>query len=1031
MFPATTLGAQVVLALATHATIAIPLPATIEPCSVNQVAQGRYRLVMQATGSGFSVEFVEASPITFDTPRRRGAATVCDKAMGSVEEHYAPGATSILKQLGYDVYLAAQGIWSVSGRQQLDYPVRDLGNLAYIAGRETWIFTFEGELGDKAWAVATKYHEGSDLLTDDGAVLVADQVVIAVLQGYVAGSDPMSLVDALVTQLMRSLQGRATRLVDPAVRGLALQDPLRAHVVAIVNDVVADVINAFPGEQIVRLESAELDGCVHALDLSWTMRGGRSRAVLTIRCGEEEEEEEEAPEKPEPPPPPRVVPPVVTLVTPTLKPGEAGEVSVSATTGTAPSAPIIIADATATGIAAVAPTGSPEPNAALVGGSATFAFAAARPRRDAPFPVRVQIRTDNASGRLAEVRSGSIIVENVPPSITAINPDAVSAEPGETLTLDGALVDLVDDNADRVRFDEVTSSTLTLAHPDGLRTQPLFDRAENPVRISHDGGAGRYQFRFSRSGKVEDPHPHGTWAATVTMADDNGARGTSTIALTVEDVAPEVLSVVVNPGSVHRGQGALIQVEVRVRDANEAADITGVTIDARDAGGGIYALGQGLVEIGRGPDWIDLRLAQPFRQTDVPGPHPIPVTVEDERQRGTGSGSLFVGNTAPRILGYGYITGIDPATERSAEDGFVRVKGVCPNEPFRAGAIAADDEADPLSLTATIVETGAQGTFRNTGGRIWMVDMHAPGAPGVYTIRIDVHEVPPDKSSSVTMPLEVVPCDPARQERRIALAQPVTPADVAVAPRDPGSQALAGSFAGAVVGGMTGGQTPGASGPSVQGLHDALRAVLAGLGEPGTADVETYLIATGGSTGPVVQFFGLHSGNAPVAMPTTLMVFEPVQIDRATQQRINELVTRLLEVGAMPTVLNAYCLELMRKPPEAGTVLRVAAAPEQARLGSLGGLFDASDRLAAAGAFRPDSDPGDYLHAVRQWAIWVDRERLDLRSYEREFLRVTRDNVTSAGETWNNEVEQVVRGLVPNRWNDIQRLLAELRGSDR
>lgn len=1030
MFPATTLGAQVVLALATHATIAIPLPATTEPCSVIQVAQGRYRLVMKATGSGFTVEFVEASPITFDAPVRRGTPTDCDKAMGSVEEHYAPGATSILKQLGNDVHLAAQGIWRLSGRQHLDYPLRDLGNLAYIAGREAWFFTFEGGLGDKAWAVATKHHDATPLLTDDGAVLVADQVVIAVLQGHVAGSDPMSLVDALVTQLVRSLQGRAALLVDPAVRGRALQDPLRAHIVAIVNDVVADVLDAFPVAQTVRFESAELDQCVHSLDLSWTMRGGRSRAVLTIRCGEAEEEEPEEKE-PAPPPPPRVVPPVVTLATPTLKPGEPGEVSVSAATGTVPSAPIVIADATVTGVAAVAPTGSPEPNAVLAGGSAAFSFAAARPRRDAAFPVRVQIRSDNASGRLTEVRSGSIIVENVAPAITGVTPGAASARPGATLTLDGALVDLVDDNADRMRADEVASSTLTLAHPDGLRTQPLFDRAENPLRISHDGGTGRYQFRFSRSGKVEDPHPHGTWAATVAMTDDNGARATSTIALTVEDVAPEVLSVVVSPRSVHRGQGALIQVEVRVRDGNEAADITGVTIDARDAGGGIYTLAQGLVEIGRGPDWIDLRLAQPFRQTDVPGPHPIPVTVKDERQRGTGSGSLFVGNTAPRILAYGYITGIDPATERSAEDGFVRVKGVCPNEPFRAGAIAADDEVDPLSLIATIVETGAQGTFRNTGGRIWMVDMHAPGAPGLYTIRIDVHEVPPDKSSSITMPLEVVPCDPARQERRIALAQPVTPADVAVAPRDPGSQALAGSFAGAVVGATAGARPSGAGGPSVQALRDSLTAVVAGLDAHGTSNVETYLIATGGSTGPVVQFFGLNPGDEPVAMPTTLMVFEPVQIDRATQQRINELVTRLLEAGAMPTVLNAYCLELMRKPPEAGTVLRVAAAPEQARLASLSGLLDASDRLAAAGAFRPDSDPADYLHAVRQWAIWVDREGLDLRGYEREFVRVTRENVTAAGETWNNEVEQVVRGLVPNRWNDIQRLLGDLGGSDR
>lgn len=34
-------------------------------------------------------------------------------------------------------------------------------------------------------------------------------------------------------------------------------------------------------------------------------------------------------------------------------------------------------------------------------------------------------------------------------------------------------------------------------------------------------------------------------------------------------------------------------------------------------------------------------------------------------------------------------------------------------------------------------------------------------------------------------------------------------------------------------------------------------------------------------------------------------------------------------------------------------------------------------QLREEGALRPDSDPEDYFHSIRQWAFWVYAERMD------------------------------------------------------
>lgn len=981
------------------------------PCQVVLVATGSYRAEVRTGGPVPVVEFLSASGPRFERISNRGGYPACDQPIGTLSPPVkSRNASVLLFQIANELHAAAAVEFRSSQRPHIEYAYRDFGNLAMAIRADIGWAGFREILADVAGQLIRRYANPTALLTDAGAKWVADQALKVILQEYVAGRDPGLIVDGLLADMVKHLQGKA-QLLARTLGGPALEQALKPHLTQIANDVKALILEQHPDVQSVRIDvSDETTDCQHSLDLAWHFKGGQYRAVLTIRCGPSQPDHVAS----------------VVINAPTLKPGEAGMVTVSALNQLGSAFPL--SAATITGLGAVMPDGSSEPAAAITGTTATFAFTAAQPRGDGAYPLSVRIVTDRSTGLLTGLNTAVVTVLNVAPVLQSVTPSGAEADPGEMLELGQARVHVIDDNADARHANEVAARSLTIAHPGGLETTPLFDNADGARQVSFDAGSGSYVFEFSRNGKVAEPHAHGSWPATVSIVDDNGQVATGAVNLDVNDVAPTVTTSTVTPQFVHRGDARRINVTARFGDRNGVDDIAAADIDATAAGGGTYTLLNGLTELGRGEDWIEVQIAAPFGHTDAVGQHPIAVAVRDEAAEGRLADFLSVGNVAPETFGHGYITGFDPATEAASLATFTPAKGVCPNQPFRAGVIAGDPEGDALSVIGTIVETGAQGTFRNSSGRIWIVDMRAPGTPGPYTIRIDVSEIPPDKAAVVTMPLEVVPCEAVDDEQRLAIADPVTPGDVALAPRDESSQLLLGSFAGTRVRPADPSESGPGSGPSVRALEDSLGmafAALDGTAGPGALPVETYLVATGGSTGPVVQFFGVNRSGVAVAMPSGPLVFEPVRIDRAAQERIGSLLQRLVAAGGQPTVLNAYCLELLRKPPAAGTVMRVASAPVQQSFTSLQRLFGASDRLASLNALRPDSDAGEYLHAIRQWSIWTHVERFDLPGFEREFVRVTRENFAEAGDAWTAQVEQAVRGLVPNRWNDIQQVLRE------
>jgi hypothetical protein len=847
------------------------------------------------------------------------------------------------------------------------------------------------------------------LFDDAAAKWVAETAVQLMLEEYVEGKDPGLIIDGLLGRMVDYLKKQGSDALKKATNE-AIATALKPVLDKIAKAIKSEIQEQFPSEQWVRAELSDED-CIQALHISWEFKGGGYRAVLTIHCGPND---------------PDAISAIVIKLQP-VKPGEASSVTVQVLNQL--KVPFPLGSATIIGLAAVMPDGSPEPNAAIAGRMAVFAFTAAKPRRDGKFPLTITVTTDKSTGGLTGKQTVDLEVVNVEPTIESVTGASASAEPGDELQVKGARVLVIDDNADARNPGEVTVASLKLAHPAGLNTAPHFDKADSPRQVSFDGGSGHYVFEFNRTGRVAEPHAHGTWAVGVSIADNNALTATSTFDLEVLDAAPTAKPIIATPKFVHSGDGRAINVTAKFTDKNGVDDLVGYSIDATKAGGGTYTNKNGLSETGRGADYVEVRVTTPFVHTDDPGQHLIPVEVHDEKNAGSGTDFIVVGNEKPEVRGSGYVYGFDgnPVDVAAVKEA---PKQLCPNDPFRVGVILADAEGDPLTATVTIVETGQTVDLTNSSENIWIADLRAPGTPGTYTLRFVGTEKPPQKESvSTTLTFVVRACTFSGLNTAVAIGSAANPTDITNAPRDETSQRFAGAFQGSTVP-RTSGAGPGGS-DAEQVLRQALdEAIGSGPSDAptppqGAPTVEAYLIALGNSTGAAVQFFAVNRSGQAIQLPATMLVLEPVRITPGAQTRITQVVQGLVDAGGRPEIVDAYCLEFLRKPPAAGTVLRIAAPALQQQYARHAKLLDAALRLKDLGKLAPDSDPADYFHAIRQWAVWTLEERFDARRFADAFIEVTKRNYQAAGTPWTAEVERAFRALTPNRWTDVQAVLKE------
>ena len=122
-------------------------------------------------------------------------------------------------------------------------------------------------------------------------------------------------------------------------------------------------------------------------------------------------------------------------------------------------------------------------------------------------------------------------------------------------------------------------------------------------------------------------------------------------------------------------------------------------------------------------------------------------------------------------------------------------------------------------------------------------------------------------------------------------------------------------------------------------------------------------------------------------------------------------------------MLNAYCLEFMRQPPTMGTLFRIASPELQRRFAPMRKILQAARKLQEAGLLTPDSNPADYFHSIKQWALWTREQGFDVERFGKAFIEHTKKNFAAAGRQWTRQIEDAVLGIVPGRWGDILKVL--------
>jgi hypothetical protein len=176
-----------------------------------------------------------------------------------------------------------------------------------------------------------------------------------------------------------------------------------------------------------------------------------------------------------------------------------------------------------------------------------------------------------------------------------------------------------------------------------------------------------------------------------------------------------------------------------------------------------------------------------------------------------------------------------------------------------------------------------------------------------------------------------------------------------------------------------------------------------------------------------MQVFGAEPGQERISAEG--LVVEPVELGAAMKQRLEQEVRALAGQNPITASLDAYCLDFLRQPPDLGTVFRIADRELQQRFAPLRDVLQAGRKLHDLGLLNPDSDPEEYFHSIRQWALWSVQENLDAGSFGDAFIEHTRKNFETAGQPWTDEIEGLVKSLVPNRWQDIERIVEEARSS--
>ncbi len=196
------------------------------------------------------------------------------------------------------------------------------------------------------------------------------------------------------------------------------------------------------------------------------------------------------------------------------------------------------------------------------------------------------------------------------------------------------------------------------------------------------------------------------------------------------------------------------------------------------------------------------------------------------------------------------------------------------------------------------------------------------------------------------------------------------------------------------------------------------------FGLPGGPTLAVLARSTGVSTGPGSMDFLVANAAGAANLSGDGLVVEPLTEE---PERIEEIWAALVERANAVVSVNpeGYCLEKEQRPPSPGELYTLASAGKQSQFSSARSILRAGGQLYESGHLNPEvqSDPEQYFHSIRQWAIWTHEHGYDEAGFTETFVGHTRTNIEARDLTWTPEIEALVSGLAPNRWRDISNVL--------
>jgi hypothetical protein len=187
-----------------------------------------------------------------------------------------------------------------------------------------------------------------------------------------------------------------------------------------------------------------------------------------------------------------------------------------------------------------------------------------------------------------------------------------------------------------------------------------------------------------------------------------------------------------------------------------------------------------------------------------------------------------------------------------------------------------------------------------------------------------------------------------------------------------------------------------------------------------TPGVKLFFVDTGQSSGASIRMTIVNEGSKPVTVVGGAFVLEPVQ--GISERDVTREIARLKGRKSVTVTIDAYCLNMRKPPPDAGTVMRLVPKPAAAVLTPVQKIASAARVLYDAQQIQPDSDPLQYRHALLQWAIWTQEQQFTEQTFTQAFIDHSRQNIEGAGRRWTPALDAALRKLAPGRWRDIRRV---------